>query len=62
MDLDDVEEYQIFGKTAVLTARITDKVVFKGEAAEGQVRVISIYIKRGGRWQNLTEQATHIDP
>jgi ketosteroid isomerase-like protein len=60
MDLDDVK-IQVFGNTAVLTARITDKVVFKGEPAEGQVRVISIYIKRDHRWQNLTEQATHID-
>lgn len=60
MDLDDVK-IRVFGKTAVLTARITDKVVFKGEAAQGQVRITSIYVKRRGQWRNLAVQATRIE-
>jgi ketosteroid isomerase-like protein len=59
MELDDVR-VRVYRYLAVLTARSTNKIIFKGQESTGQVRIISVYVKRQGHWQNVTEQATSI--
>ena len=51
---------RVYGDTAVVTGRFTGKGRYKGEAFSTLQRFTSVWIKRQGRWQAITEHATEI--
>lgn len=57
MDSDNVS-VRLYGDAAVMNARISDKIVFKGQESSGQVQVTSVYVLRNGHWVNVAEHAT----
>jgi len=48
---------QLYGDTAVVTGRQTEKATYKGEDASAVYRVTDVWIRRDGRWQAI---ATHL--
>jgi uncharacterized protein (TIGR02246 family) len=51
---------RIYGKTAVVTSRITRKGQDKGQAVNDQLRSTSTWVKTNGRWQLVAIHATPI--
>jgi hypothetical protein len=58
-DLDDLQ-VRVYGDTAVLTGRVTQKGQFLGQDSSGQYRFTRVYVKRNGRWQAAAFQSTRI--
>ena len=56
----DEMRVRVYGDTAVVTGRFTGKGRYKGEAFSTLQRFTSVWIKRQGRWQAITEHATEI--
>ena len=56
---DDVR-VKIYGKTAVLTGRFTARGKNDGRDFTFVERYTAVFVKRGGRWQMVAEQATEI--
>jgi ketosteroid isomerase-like protein len=42
---------RVYGDTAVVTYRSTDKGNYKGQDISGQVRWTDVFVKQGWRWQ-----------
>jgi uncharacterized protein (TIGR02246 family) len=59
IEFDDVK-VRAYRNSAVVTARSTNRILFRGQESTGQVRVIRVYEKRKGRWQAVADQATGI--
>lgn len=55
-DLDDMK-VRIYGDTAVVTGRSTEKSKYKGQDVSGQYRWTDVFVKQGGRWRVV---ATHV--
>ena len=53
---------RVYGNTAVVTGRFYGKGKFKGKAVDERQRFTSVWIKRGGQWQAISEHATNLKP
>ena len=51
---------RVYGETAVLTGRFTQKVTYKGQTLSGQFRYTDVYVKRDGRWQAVSAHSSRI--
>ncbi len=58
-ELDDLQ-VRIYGDTAVLTGRSTQKGQLQGQDNSGQFRFTRVYVKREGRWKSAAFQSTRI--
>ncbi len=58
-NLDDLQ-VRVYGETAVLTGRSTQKGQFLGQDSSGQYRFTRVYVKQNGRWQSAAFQSTRI--
>ncbi len=58
----DEMKVQMFGKTAIVTYRTTDKGSFKGKDISGQVRWTDTFVKMGSNWMMVASQGTPIMP
>jgi uncharacterized protein (TIGR02246 family) len=56
----DDESIRIYGDTAVVTYRSTVKAQRNGNDVSSQRRVITVWVKRDGRWQAVAQQSTGI--
>jgi len=56
----DDESIRIYGDTAVVTYRSTVKAQRNGTDISSQRRVITVLVKRDGRWQAVAQQSTTI--
>lgn len=51
---------QMFGNTAVVTYRTTDKGTFKGRDISGNYQWTDVFVKMNGKWQLVAGQGTPI--
>jgi ketosteroid isomerase-like protein len=51
---------RIYGDTAVLTGRFTQKATYKGQIFSGQFRYTDVYVKRGSSWQAVSAHVSRI--
>ncbi len=58
-DLDELHA-RVYGDTAVLIGRSTQKGQAYGQDTSGQFRFTRVYVKRDGRWQSVALQQTRI--
>ena len=56
----DELKVRVHGDVAVVTSRNTIKGTYMGKDASGAYRGTDVFVKRGGRWQVLTTQATAV--
>ncbi len=56
----DEIQVRVYGDTAVLTGRTTQKGQFNGKDISGQTRFTRVYLKQHGKWQAVAFQATRI--
>jgi uncharacterized protein (TIGR02246 family) len=56
----DDERIRIYGDTAIVTYRSTVKAQRNGADISSQRRVITVLLKRDGRWQAVAQQSTTI--
>ena len=54
------EQIRIYGDIAVYTALMTVAGQYSGQARKGQDRVLSIWTRRDGRWQQIATQMTPV--
>lgn len=57
----DNVEVRVYGSTAVMTALDTADWKYKGRRIDGHYRTIHVYTERGGVWQIVAIQASHIE-
>lgn len=53
-------EVRRYGDTALVLGYFKAKGQFKGQAFDSTERYISVWVKRGGRWQLVAEQGTAV--
>jgi hypothetical protein len=51
---------RLYGTTAVISAAITSKSVSQGRVLTGRSRVITVWVKQGGKWRFIAGQGTPI--
>jgi ketosteroid isomerase-like protein len=51
-------QVRVYGDTAVVTGRFLGKGLYKGKPLDEHQRFTSVWVKRDGRWQAITEHAT----
>jgi ketosteroid isomerase-like protein len=56
----DDMKVQVYGDTAIVTYRSTDKGKYKDFDISGQYRWTDVFVKRNGRWQIVSTQGTRI--
>jgi ketosteroid isomerase-like protein len=56
----DDMKVRVYGNTAVLTYRSTDKGTYKGNDLSGQYRWTDVFVKHGGKWQIVSTHGTRI--
>jgi len=56
----DDEKIRVYGDTAVVTYRSTVQAKRNGHDISSQRRVITVLVKRDGRWQAVAQQSTTI--
>ena len=57
----DNVEVRVYGSTAVMTALDATDWKYKGRHIKGYYRVVNVYAERGGVWQIVAIQASHIE-
>ena len=57
--IDDMK-VRVYGDTAVVTSRTTDKGSVNGVDVSGQYRWMDVFVRRGGRWQLVAAQGTRV--
>lgn len=57
----DQTDMRLYGDTAILTARWTNTIEFKGERSTGRDRVTRVWVKRPEGWRAVTEQAVYLE-
>ncbi len=57
--IDDMK-VQMFGSTAIVTYRTTDKGMYKGKDISGQYRWTDVFVKMSGKWKMVSSQGTQI--
>ena len=58
-DLDDLQ-VRVYGDTAVVTGRSTQKGKAYGQDAAGQYRFTRVYVKKDGSWKSVAFQSTRV--
>src|SRR5215210_2512762 len=58
----DNVKVRLFGGTAIVTYRTTDKGTFKGQPINGQTQWTDTFVKTGGKWLVVATQGTPIMP
>ena len=56
----DDEKIRVYGDTAVVTYRSTVQAQRNAQDISSQRRVITVLVKREGRWQAVAQQSTSI--
>jgi uncharacterized protein (TIGR02246 family) len=56
---DDVK-VRVYGDTAIVTGRVTEKGTFNGRSLNSQSRYTDVWVKRNGRWQVVAAQNTRL--
>jgi hypothetical protein len=51
---------RLYGTTAVISAAITSKSMSQGRESTGRSRVITVWVKQGGKWRFVAGQGTPI--
>jgi len=59
-DVDELE-VRVYGDTAVVTGRHTQKAQSAGNDISGQYRFTRVYVKQKGQWKAVAYQATRIN-
>ncbi|MEJ7847046.1 MAG: nuclear transport factor 2 family protein [Pyrinomonadaceae bacterium] len=57
--MDDMK-VQMFGNTAIVTYRTTDKGMYKGKDISGEYRWTDVFAKIGGKWKMIAGQGTPV--
>ena len=57
----DQTEVRLYGETAIVTARWTNTIEFKGERSSGRDRVTRVWVKQPEGWRAVTEQAVYLE-
>ncbi|MFL6722168.1 MAG: nuclear transport factor 2 family protein [Sphingomonas sp.] len=52
---------RLFGDTALVVSRDPAGIVRNGEQIGGDLRMTRVYVRRSGRWQLVSAQATRVD-
>jgi ketosteroid isomerase-like protein len=52
---------RVYGDTAVVTGRFFGKGRYKGSPLDERQRFTSVWIKRSGRWQGISEQGSKLN-
>jgi len=58
---DDVK-VRVYGNTALVTTRWTEKSTNKGKPTTGIMRNTVVYVKKNGNWQVVSDQVTPVTP
>jgi ketosteroid isomerase-like protein len=58
----DQLEVRVYGEVAVVTGRWTAKGATAGLPFDYAARYVSVWVKRDGRWQMVSDQSTPIPP
>jgi ketosteroid isomerase-like protein len=58
-DLDDLQA-RVYGDTAVVTGRSTQKGKAYGQDAAGQYRFTRVYVRKDGKWKAVAFQSTKV--
>jgi hypothetical protein len=53
---------RVYGDTAVVTGRFFGKGRYKGSILDERQRFTSVWIKRSGRWQGISEHGSKLNP
>lgn len=53
---------RVYGNTAVVNYMTVSKFVDNGKNYDNQIRSTSVYVKRQGRWQLVSQQMTRVIP
>lgn len=61
LEISDVK-VRVYGDTAVVTYLGDEKSTYKGQDVSGQSRSTDVFIRRGGKWQQVSGQSTSIPP
>lgn len=56
---DDVQ-VRVYGDTAIVTGRVTEKGTFNGRNLNSQSRYTDVWVRRNGRWQVVAAQNTRL--
>ena len=56
------EKVRVFGETAVVNYVTSSRFVDNGNDYDTQIRCTSVYVKRQGRWQLVSQQMTRVTP
>ena len=56
---DDIQ-VRVYGDTAVVTGRVTEKGTFNGQNLNSQSRYTDVWVRRNGRWQVVAAQNTRL--
>ena len=56
---DDVQ-VRVYGDTAIVTGRVTEKGTFNGRSINSQSRYTDVWVRQKGRWQVVAAQNTRI--
>jgi ketosteroid isomerase-like protein len=55
-------QVRVYGDTAVVTGRFFGKGRYKGSPLDERQRFTSVWIKRSGRWQGISEHGSKLNP
>lgn len=56
---DDIQ-VRVYGETAIVTGRVTEKGTFNGRGLNSQSRYTDVWVRRNGRWQVVAAQSTRL--
>jgi uncharacterized protein (TIGR02246 family) len=56
---DDIQ-VRVYGETAIVTGRVTEKGTFNGRSLNSQSRYTDVWVRRNGRWQVVAAQNTRL--
>jgi uncharacterized protein (TIGR02246 family) len=56
---DDIQ-VRVYGETAIVTGRVTEKGTFNGRSLNSQSRYTDLWVRRNGRWQVVAAQNTRL--
>ena len=58
---DDIK-VRVYGNTTIVTCRWTEKSITKGKPFSGALRYTTVWVKKNGKWQIVSDQGTLITP
>ena len=53
---------RVYGNTAIANGRWVEKSVTKGKSFDGSYMYTTVYVKRDGKWQIVSDQVTPVTP